>query len=142
MKMVILFMRKMIVFMIIIMLTLMPVFSFADDIDEEDEILDEEILNVSTNADNVPKINSRACIVIDRESKQVLYEKNGYSKRKMASTTKILTAVVVLENANLKDVVEVSKKAGGTGGSRLGLKAKDKVSVNDLLYGLMLRSRK
>lgn len=60
----------------------------------------------------------------------------------MASTTKIMTAIVVLENAKLTDVVEISKKAGGTGGSRLGLKAGDKVSVNDLLYGLMLRSRK
>lgn len=53
---------------------------------------------------------------------------------------KIMTCIVVLENANLKNMVEISKKAGGTGGSRLGLKAKDKVSVQDLLYGLMLRS--
>ena len=60
----------------------------------------------------------------------------------MASTTKIMTAIVVLENSNLADIVEISKKAGGTGGSRLGLKSGDKVSVNDLLYGLMLRSRK
>lgn len=72
---------------------------------------------------------------------RVLYEKNGYSKRAMASTTKIMSSLVVLENANLTDVVEISKKAGGTGGSRLGLKSNDKVTVNDLLYGLMLRSR-
>ena len=71
-----------------------------------------------------------------------MYEKNGYSRRAMASTTKIMTAIIVLENSNLTDTVEISKKAGGTGGSRLGLKAKDKVTVNDLLYGLMLRSRK
>ena len=60
----------------------------------------------------------------------------------MASTTKIMTAIVVLEKAKLTDTVEVSKKAGGTGGSRAGLKAKDKITVNDLLYGLMLPSRK
>ncbi len=117
---------------------------FADDVDEEDEIneIGEEILNASTNANEIPKTNSRAVLILDRESKKVIYEKNGYSKRAMASTTKIMTAIVVLENTDLTDVVEISKKAGGTGGSRLGLKCDDKVSVNDLLYGLMLRSRK
>lgn len=117
---------------------------FADDIDEEDDIdeINEEVLNASTSANTAPKVNSRAVLILDRESKKVIYEKNGYSKRAMASTTKIMTAIVVLENSKLTDVVEISKKAGGTGGSRLGLKSGDKVSVNDLLYGLMLRSRK
>lgn len=117
---------------------------FADDVDEEDEIneIQEEILNASTTVNTVPKVNSRAVLILDRESKKVIYEKNGYSKRAMASTTKIMTAIVILENTNLTDVVEISKKAGGTGGSRLGLKNGDKVTVNDLLYGLMLRSRK
>ena len=116
----------------------------ADDIDEEDEIneITEEILNASTSINTVPKINSRAVLILDKESKKVIYEKNGYSKRAMASTTKIMTAIVVLENTKLTDVVEISKKAGGTGGSRLGLKSGAKVTVNDLLYGLMLRSRK
>lgn len=117
---------------------------FADDIDEEESLeeINEEVLNASTTANTVPKINSRAVLILDTKSGKVIYEKNGYSKRAMASTTKIMTAIVVLENAKLTDVVEISKKAGGTGGSRLGLKAGDKVSVNDLLYGLMLRSRK
>ncbi|MCI9286730.1 MAG: hypothetical protein HFJ57_01900 [Clostridia bacterium] len=117
---------------------------FADDIDEEENLdeINEEVLNASTTASTVPKINSRAVLILDTESNKVIYEKNGYSKRAMASTTKIMTAIVVLENSNLADIVEISKKAGGTGGSRLGLKSGDKVSVNDLLYGLMLRSRK
>ncbi len=117
---------------------------FADDIDEEESLeeINEEVLNASTTVNTVPKVNSRAVLILDRESKKVIYEKNGYSKRAMASTTKVMTAIVVLENTNLTDIVEISKKAGGTGGSRLGLKAGDKVSVNDLLYGLMLRSRK
>ena len=58
----------------------------------------------------------------------------------MASTTKIMTAIVVLENANLSDEVTIDSKAAGIGGSRLGLKKNDKITVNDLLYGLMLRS--
>ena len=58
----------------------------------------------------------------------------------MASTTKIMTTIVILEKADLNETVTVSAKAGGTGGSRLGLKRGDKASVRDLLYGLMLRS--
>ena len=58
----------------------------------------------------------------------------------MASTTKIMTAIVVIENTNLTDLVEVSSKASSTGGSRLGLSIHDKISVEHLLYGLMLKS--
>ena len=62
--------------------------------------------------------------MIDRASNSILFEKDAFSKRKMASTTKIMTALVVIENSNSKDVVEVSKKAANTGGSRLGLKSR------------------
>ena len=70
----------------------------------------------------------------------ILFGKNEFNKVKMASTTKIMTATVVIENCNLSDTVTVSQKAAGTGGSRIGLKTDDKVSVNDLLYGLLLHS--
>jgi D-alanyl-D-alanine carboxypeptidase (penicillin-binding protein 5/6) len=58
----------------------------------------------------------------------------------MDSTTKIMTATIVLENCDLNSTVEVSKNAAGTSGSRLGLSAGDKITVKDLLYGLMLCS--
>lgn len=87
-----------------------------------------------------PSTNSRRCVIYDRTSNTVIYGKNENVKGAMASTTKIMTATIVLENADLSEVVEVSAKAGGTGGSRLGLKCNDKITVNDLLYGLMLRS--
>lgn len=139
------FIMKKIVAMLslIIFLFNIPLTVIADDIDEEEtDIIEEDVLNVSTEVENIPKINSRACLIYDRDSKKVLFEKNGYSQRAMASTTKIMTAIIILENANLNDTIEISKKAGGTGGSRLGLKANDKITVNDLLYGLMMRSRK
>lgn len=139
-------MRKIISMIIIFILIFnINIVAYADDLDEEDinkEEIEEDILNVSTTVENLPKTNSRAVLILDKESKKVIYEKNGYVKKAMASTTKIMTAIIVLENANLTDTVEISKKAGGTGGSRLGLKANDKITVNDLLYGLMLRSRK
>lgn len=139
--MVIFIMKKIIALMLIILFLIIPVTTFADDLDDE-EIIKEEVLNVSTNVNSIPNINSRACLIYDIESNRVLFEKNGYTKCPMASTTKIMTATIVLENANLQDTVQVSKKAAGTGGSRLGLKTNDKITVNDLLYGLMLRSRK
>ncbi len=61
----------------------------------------------------------------------------------MASTTKILTATVIIEKVdNLNAKTKVSAKSAGTGGSRLGLKKGDEISIKDLLYGLMLCSRK
>lgn len=103
------------------------VISIADDLDEEnikETEITKDISDASTNVENFPKVNSRAVLIFDRTSKKVMYEKNGYTKRAMASTTKIMTAIVVLENANLTDTVEISKKAGGTGGSRLRTKSR------------------
>ena len=85
-------------------------------------------------------LNARSCIVLDRTSKKVLFGKNEYNKVKMASTTKIMTATVIIENCDLSQTVTISKKAAGTGGSRLGLKTGDKITVRDLLYGLLLVS--
>ena len=87
-----------------------------------------------------PQISSPIALIYDRASGKIMYEKNGNKQTPMASTTKIMTAIVVLENANLKDVVTIDSKAAGVGGSRLGLKKNDKITVNDLLYGLLLRS--
>jgi len=73
----------------------------------------------------------------------ILYGKKENEKCKMASTTKIMTAIIVLENEkNIDKKVRVSQKAAGTGGSRLGLKKDDEISVKDLLYGLLMCSRK
>ena len=118
--------------------------SFCDDIENETIDVSAEINSfISSSADNdikEPDVNSRACVVIDRNSGIVLFGKNENTKKKMASTTKIMTATIIIENCNLDETIEVSKKAAGTGGSRLGLKTGDKITIRDLLYGLMLRS--
>lgn len=111
----------------------------------DDEVIDitetkkQAIETVSKNIENL-KLNSRIGLIFDRNSKRILYEKNGLKQVPMASTTKIMTAIVVLENSKLNDIVTISKKAAGTGGSRLGLRINDKITVHDLLYGLMLKS--
>ncbi len=113
--------------------------SFAEDFDEETIDVNAEV-EASVKSNEVPDVNSRSCVVLDRLSKNILYGKNEKSKVKMASTTKIMTAIVVLENSSLDTTVEASKKAAGTGGSRLGLKTGDKITIRDLMYGLMLCS--
>ena len=113
---------------------------FADDENEEISNNFDSLVEVSSDVANEPVINSRAAIIYDRTSGTVLYGKNEHEKRKMASTTKIMTAIVVIENSNLDDIVTVSSKAAGTGGSRLGLKTNDTISIRDLLYGLLLCS--
>ena len=111
----------------------------ADDVDNEVDFED-AIEVTASNVSELPKTNSRRYIVYDRISKSMIIGKNEDVKSAMASTTKIMTTIVILEKADLNEKVTVSAKAGGTGGSRLGLKRGDKASVRDLLYGLMLRS--
>ena len=112
---------------------------YSDEIDTDKLIWEDDVLQTS-NTSEEPKLNSRAAVIYDRKSKKVIWGKKENEKRPMASTTKIMTAIVVLENANLSDTVTVSKKSAGTGGSRLGLKTGDKVTVNNLLYGLLMVS--
>ena len=111
-----------------------------DEIDNLDINGIDKVIETASEATNEPKINSKYAIVMDRNSEAILYGKNEMTKTKMASTTKIMTALVVIENVNLNNIVEISGKAAGTGGSRLKIKKGDKITVRDLLYGLMLRS--
>ena len=135
-------MKKFIISLIIYFYILVQCIScFADEVDEQinyDEV--NEIIQTTTSVSEMPSINSRSAVVIDRESKRILYGKNENDKRPMASTTKIITALIVIEKGNFNDTVTVSKKAAITGGSRLGLKTNDKITVKDLLYGLMMVS--
>ena len=124
-----------------ILISLFPVFVLAND-EILEEIIPVNTLNekVSLSTSGEPIINARHAIIYDRNSKEAIYSKNISEKCKMASTTKIMTAIVVIENTNLTDLVEVSSKASSTGGSRLGLSKLDKITVEHLLYGLMLKS--
>ena len=116
----------------------------AYEIEEETDYvwLQEEIKNVFTNVSKEPTILSKSAIAFDRSSKAMLYGKNYDKEVPMASTTKIMTAIIFVENnKNLNEEIEVCKQAAIIGGSRLGLKTGDKITKEDLLYGLMLCSR-
>ena len=113
----------------------------SDDIDEIRKMINESINDTSEPCmTKEPSIDAHSAIVMDMESGRVLFEKNAYIKRPMASTTKIMTAIVAIENGKLDDIVEVSERAASIWGSKIHLKKGQKISLKELLYGLMLRS--
>jgi D-alanyl-D-alanine carboxypeptidase len=85
--------------------------------------------------------SAQSAVLMDAATGTVLYEKNADERRLIASTTKIMTALVVLENCpDLEKVFQVPAKAVGIEGSSIYLKEGQQVSVRDLLYGLLLKS--
>ena len=91
------------------------------------------------NIDKV-KISSPSAIVIDSLSGRVLYEKDGYSKRCIASLTKIMTAIVTVENVKLDEIVTVKTGSASIGGSTVGMKKGDEISVKALMHGMLMES--
>lgn len=132
-------MKKFFLILFLCIITI-PLTSYADDNLEDEIEIDLKTIETSSNIEEIPEINAKHSVVIDRNSKTVLYGKQEYEKCKMASTTKIMTAIVVIENCNLSDKVKISSNSASTGGSRLGLAKNDEITVEHLLYGLMLRS--
>lgn len=84
--------------------------------------------------------SAHSAIVMEVKTGRILYSKSINSKRAMASTTKILTALVALENGDLESYVKIPKEAVGVEGSSIYLRNDEKIKLKDLLYGLMLRS--
>ncbi len=85
-------------------------------------------------------ISAKSAILIDSNSGRVLYEHNSYEKMPMASTTKIMTGLLACESGKLDETVKVSAFASGTEGSSLWLKIGEKQILENLTYGLMLKS--
>ncbi len=90
---------------------------------------------------NAVSSSASGMCVIDSASKRILYEHNKDKKLEMASTTKVVTAITVLDNCkNLEEKIKVDNKAIGIEGTSIYLRKDEVISVKDLLYGLMLRS--
>jgi len=86
------------------------------------------------------EIQSRAAVVMDASTGRVLYAKNPELRLMPASTTKLMTALVVIEKARLTDVVTVSRNAANAAPTRSGLRAGDKVTIETLLYAALMKS--
>lgn len=100
----------------------------------------QNVSNTFVFANSNLKIYSRSYISYERNTKTILFGKKINDKVPMASTTKIMTAILLLEYGNLEEYAVASKKAQATTGQQLNLKEGDKISLNDLLYAIMLYS--
>lgn len=94
-----------------------------------------ELISISADA-----ISAQSAVLIDGASGRVLYEHNAYQRLPMASTTKIMTGLIACESGKLNQTVKVSPFASGTEGSSLWLKIGEKQTLENLTYGLMLKS--
>lgn len=124
--------RTRILFSFFILIVLCSVFStsFATSLSEETEKLNQSI-------------KSQAVLLMENSTGKIIYEKNGYEKRYPASTTKILTAILALENCNLDETATASEyaiKSIPSGYSTANIQIGETLSVKDLLYVLMLQS--
>lgn len=111
-----------------------------DNEDFEYNEIAEEALQTVSSVSNLPETYSKHIIAMDRDSGRILFEKDAYSKTPMASTTKILTAIIAIEKCKLDETVNISKTASSVSGSTLGILSNTQMNMSDLLYGLMLRS--
>ena len=85
-------------------------------------------------------VSARSAIVIEASTRQVVFEKDADTRRPMASTTKIMTALVALESGDITREITVDAAAAGVEGSSIYLKAGDKITLESLLWALMLES--
>lgn len=97
------------------------------------------IFKINVSAEEI-SVNAKNAVAIDSKTKIVLYEKNAHMLVPMASTTKIMTALVAINYGNLDKKIEISQKAASIRGSIVGYKKGELISLKELLYGLMLRS--
>lgn len=101
-------------------------------------------LSLNVYAENITgtnfKVNARSAIALDKETGTILFEQNAYELVPMASTTKILTSLIAIEQGNLDKKVTISKKAASIRGSRVGYKAGEEIALKELVFGLMFKS--
>jgi D-alanyl-D-alanine carboxypeptidase (penicillin-binding protein 5/6) len=85
-------------------------------------------------------VSASSAVLLEQQSGRILYAKDAHEKKRIASITKIMTAVLAIESGKLDETVKVSNQAVRAEGSSVYLKPGEKIKLEDLVYGLMLRS--
>jgi serine-type D-Ala-D-Ala carboxypeptidase (penicillin-binding protein 5/6) len=85
-------------------------------------------------------VSAQAAVLMDQKSGRVLFGKDVHKKLRIASITKVMTAILAIESGKLDEKVTVSNNAYGTEGSSIYLKKGEKITLRNLVYGLLLRS--
>ena len=106
----------------------------------------EPILHVETipyeneEGETLIEVSAGSALVIDLTSGKILFEKNPDTKRPIASLTKLMTGLIIAEEETPQTVIEVSQNAAGTEGSTIFLNAEERITIQDLVYGMMIAS--
>lgn len=87
-----------------------------------------------------PEIKAKSALVVDLKSGKTLFEQNGYDTHPIASITKLMTAIIILEENSPEETVTVNKHATEVEGSKIWLVKEERVLVKDLIYGLLIQS--
>lgn len=132
--------RKLIIILIIIM--------FFENVYGTDNLMyrayamERNRIRQSSNTMAYPNINANGAVLIEQETSKILFEKNGNSRMYPASTTKILTALIAIENGDLDETITVGDEIGlmDPDGSRAWLRVGERMKLSDLIMGLMLPS--
>ena len=136
--------------LVLIICNLMNNCVYAQSFDDEDEVEDLAIIDDIQDDDiddvdmenllNSIRVNARCAIAMDSKTKQVLFAQNADEIVPMASTTKILTALIAISQGNLDREVTISKNASSIRGSKVKYTAGEKIKLIELLYGLLYKS--
>lgn len=116
-----------------------PVNAMGSIVDDAPPV-DESKPYIPVTADNLQDMTAKSAILIDATTGRILYEKNPDLKEMPASTTKMMTAILALENSNDNDVVDIDKRAVGEDGSAIYVNEGDKMKMSELLQATMLAS--
>lgn len=98
------------------------------------------IANLPQKVDASVSVSASSAILMEQKSGRILFQKDAFTKRRIASITKIMTAIIAIESGKMNRYVTVSEQAVHTEGSSVYLKPGEKIKLKDLVYGLMLRS--
>lgn len=85
-------------------------------------------------------VSAEAAVLMEQESGRILYGKQEHERLRIASITKIMTALLAIESGKMNEMATISARAEGTEGSSIYLRVGEKMKLEDLVYGLMLRS--
>ena len=98
------------------------------------------LLSIPTNTNASGSVSASSAVLMEQQSGRILFEKDAHEVRRIASITKIMTAILAIESGKLNDTVKVTENAVRAEGSSIYLKPGENIKLEDLVYGLMLRS--
>jgi serine-type D-Ala-D-Ala carboxypeptidase (penicillin-binding protein 5/6) len=98
------------------------------------------LLYIPINTKAFGPVSASSAVLMEQQSGRILYEKEAHEVRRIASITKIMTAILAIESGKLNDLVKVTENAVRAEGSSIYLKPGETIKLEDLVYGMMLRS--